>query len=167
MQHVERTHCLCSKQKSSEFISLARPTLHRKRKGLIMLKLYEMSSKSAICCSMVTVVLRKMLTAAKHIVMYICYSTITSAIYKERGSHWSWQHSATVTTRWLQCDQTLPLPAKGGACEIHNQLSFSRFLAVLMEDSSPRSFFTISGLTSSCSITQYTNLEPYCTNLQI
>lgn len=34
-----------------------------------------------------------------------------------------------------------------------------------MEDSSSRSFFTISGLTPSCSITQYTNREPYCTNL--
>ena len=31
------------------------------------------------------------------------------AIYEERGSDWSRQVSAMVTTRWLQCDQTLPL----------------------------------------------------------
>ena len=41
----------------------------------------------------------------------------TDAIYKERGSHWSQLVSAVVTTQWLQHDQTLPLSAKGVACE--------------------------------------------------
>ena len=39
------------------------------------------------------------------------------AIYEERGSDWSHQVSAMVTTQWLQCDQTLPLSANGVACE--------------------------------------------------
>ena len=39
------------------------------------------------------------------------------AIYEERGSDWSNQVSAVVTTRWLQRDQTLPLSAKGVACK--------------------------------------------------
>ena len=30
----------------------------------------------------------------------------TDVIFKERGCHWSQQ---MATTRWLQCDQTLPL----------------------------------------------------------
>jgi len=42
----------------------------------------------------------------------------TDAIYEERGSDWSHQVSAMGTTRWLQCDQTLPLSAKGVACEL-------------------------------------------------
>ena len=37
--------------------------------------------------------------------------------YEERGSDWSHQVSAVGTTRWLQRDQTLPLSAKGVACE--------------------------------------------------
>ena len=42
----------------------------------------------------------------------------TDAIYEEHGSHWSQQASAMVTTRWMQCDQTLPsLSAKSVACE--------------------------------------------------
>ena len=39
------------------------------------------------------------------------------SIYEERGSDWSWQVSIVATTRWLQRDQTLPLSAKGVACE--------------------------------------------------
>ena len=39
------------------------------------------------------------------------------ASYEERGSDWSHQVSAVGTTRWLQCDQTLPLSVKGVACE--------------------------------------------------
>ena len=39
------------------------------------------------------------------------------AIYEERGSDWPHQVSAVGTTRWLHRDQTLPLPAKGVACE--------------------------------------------------
>jgi len=39
------------------------------------------------------------------------------AIYKECRSDWSHQVSAVGTTQWLQCDQTLPLSAKGVACE--------------------------------------------------
>jgi len=35
----------------------------------------------------------------------------------KRGSDWSHQVSAMGTTRWLQRDQTLPLSAKGVACE--------------------------------------------------
>ena len=38
-------------------------------------------------------------------------------IYKERGSDWSHQVSVVATTQWLQRDQTLPLSAKGVACE--------------------------------------------------
>ena len=41
----------------------------------------------------------------------------TDASYKERGSDWSHQVSVVATTRWLQRDQTLPLSAKGVACE--------------------------------------------------
>ena len=41
----------------------------------------------------------------------------TNAICKERGSDWSHQVSAVATTRWLPCDQTLPLSVKGVACE--------------------------------------------------
>ena len=55
-----------------------------------------------------------MLTSAKHVVMY---SMITDAIYKKCGSDWSHQVSALATTQWLQCDLTLPLSAKGVACE--------------------------------------------------
>ena len=50
----------------------------------------------------------KMLTSAKHVVMYL-YSMTTDAIYKEHGSDWSHQVSAVGTTRWLQHDQTLSL----------------------------------------------------------
>ena len=57
-----------------------------------------------------------MLTSAKHFVTYL-YSMTTDAIYEERGSDWSHQVSAVGTTRWLQHDQTLPLSAKGVACE--------------------------------------------------
>ena len=39
------------------------------------------------------------------------------AIYEERRSDWSQQDLVVGTTRWLQCDQTLPLSAKGVACE--------------------------------------------------
>ena len=39
------------------------------------------------------------------------------AIYEEHRSDWSHQVSAVETTRWLQRDQTLPLSAKGVACE--------------------------------------------------
>ena len=38
-------------------------------------------------------------------------------IYEEHGSDWSHQVSALATTQWLQRDQTLPLFAKGVACE--------------------------------------------------
>ena len=41
----------------------------------------------------------------------------TDAIYKERGSDWLHQVSTVGTTQWLQCDHTLPLSAKGVACE--------------------------------------------------
>ena len=41
----------------------------------------------------------------------------TDAIYEEHGSDWSQQDLVVGTTRWLQCDQTLPLSAKGVACE--------------------------------------------------
>jgi len=37
----------------------------------------------------------------------------TDAIYEERGSDWSHQASAVATTRWLQCDQTLPSLCEG------------------------------------------------------
>ena len=49
----------------------------------------------------------------------------TDAIYEERRSHWSLQVSAMAITRWLQCDQTLPLSAKGVACETIDQLMIS------------------------------------------
>ena len=49
----------------------------------------------------------------------------TDAIYKERGSDWSHQVSSVGTTRWLQCDQTLPLSAKGVACESHQHANRS------------------------------------------
>ena len=41
----------------------------------------------------------------------------TNAICEERGSDWSHQVSVVATTRWLQCDQTLPLSVKGVACK--------------------------------------------------
>ena len=41
----------------------------------------------------------------------------TDAIYEECGSDWSHQVFVVETTRWLQHDQTLPLSAKGVACE--------------------------------------------------
>ena len=41
----------------------------------------------------------------------------TDAICEERGSDWSHRVSVVATTRWLQCDQTLPLSAKGVACK--------------------------------------------------
>jgi len=41
----------------------------------------------------------------------------TDAIYEERESDWSHQVSVVGTTQWLQRDQTLPLSAKGVACE--------------------------------------------------
>ena len=41
----------------------------------------------------------------------------TDAIFEERESDWSHQVFAVGTTRWLQCDQTLPLSVKGVACE--------------------------------------------------
>ena len=44
----------------------------------------------------------------------------TDVIYEERRSDWSHQVSVVVTTRWLQHDQTLPLSAKGMACETNN-----------------------------------------------
>ena len=57
-----------------------------------------------------------MLTSAKQVVT--CMTT--DAIYEERGSDWSHQVSAVDTTRWLQHNQTLPLSAKGVACETSN-----------------------------------------------
>ena len=39
------------------------------------------------------------------------------AIYEEHGPDWSHQVSVMATTQWLQRDQTLPLSAKGVACE--------------------------------------------------
>ena len=39
------------------------------------------------------------------------------AIYEERESDWSQQDLVVGTTQWLQHDQTLPLSAKGVACE--------------------------------------------------
>ena len=45
------------------------------------------------------------------------YSMTMDGIYEEHRSDWSRQVSAVVTTRWLQCDQTLPLSVKGVACE--------------------------------------------------
>ena len=41
----------------------------------------------------------------------------TDVIYEECESDWSRQVSVMATTRWLQRDQTLPLSAKGVACE--------------------------------------------------
>ena len=41
----------------------------------------------------------------------------TDAIYEERRSDWSHPVSVVATTQWLQRDQTLPLSAKGVACE--------------------------------------------------
>ena len=38
-------------------------------------------------------------------------------IYEEHGSDWSHQVSAVGTTQWLPHNQTLPLSAKGVACE--------------------------------------------------
>ena len=55
----------------------------------------------------------KMLASAKH----RTYSMTTDTICEERGSDWSNQVSVVATTRWLQCDQTLPLSVKGVACE--------------------------------------------------
>ena len=55
-----------------------------------------------------------MLASAKRDVLY---SMTTDAICEERGSDWSNQVSVVATTRWLQCDQTLPLSVKGVACE--------------------------------------------------
>ena len=49
----------------------------------------------------------------------------TNAIYEEHGSDWSHQVSAVGTTRWLQHDQTLPLSAKGVACETRRYLNVS------------------------------------------
>ena len=57
-----------------------------------------------------------MLTSAKHIVTQL-YSMTMDVIYEERGSDWSQQDLVVGTTRWLQRDQTLPLSAKGVACE--------------------------------------------------
>ena len=51
----------------------------------------------------------KILTSAKHVTI--------DTIYEECGSHWSQQVSVLVTTRLLQCDQTLPISAKGVACK--------------------------------------------------
>ena len=48
----------------------------------------------------------------------------TDAIYEERGSDWSQQDLVVGTTRWLQCDQTLPLSVKGVACETSLQLRY-------------------------------------------
>ena len=42
---------------------------------------------------------------------------MTADAIKEHGSDWSNQVSVAATTRRLQCDQTLPLPVKGVACE--------------------------------------------------
>ena len=41
----------------------------------------------------------------------------TEAIHEERGFDWSHQVSTVGTTQWLQRNQTLPLSAKGVACE--------------------------------------------------
>jgi len=41
----------------------------------------------------------------------------TDAIYEECRSDWSQQDLVVGTTQWLQRDQTLPLSAKGVACE--------------------------------------------------
>jgi len=57
-----------------------------------------------------------MLTSAKHVATYLYFMT-TDAIYEKRGSDWSHQVFVMGTTRWLQRDQTLPLSAKGVACE--------------------------------------------------
>ena len=51
----------------------------------------------------------------------------TDAIYKERGSDWSHQVFVVGTTWWLQRDQTLPLSAKGVACET-NLISHEKIL---------------------------------------
>ena len=64
----------------------------------------------------------KMLTSAKHIVTQLCSMTM-DAIYEERGSDWSRQVSVVATTRWLQRDQTLPLSAKGVACETKTNIN--------------------------------------------
>jgi len=50
----------------------------------------------------------------------------TDAIYKERGPDWSHQVSAVGTSRWLQCDQNVPLSAKGVACETRNKATPGR-----------------------------------------
>ncbi len=47
-----------------------------------------------------------------------------------------------------------------------NGSSGIRFLAVLIDSSKSFNFFITSGLTDSCSSTQDTSLDPYCTNLQ-
>ena len=52
----------------------------------------------------------------------------TDAIYEERGSDWSQQDLVMGTTRWLQNDQTLPLSAKGVACETMFRLLQFRLL---------------------------------------
>ena len=54
-----------------------------------------------------------MLASAKH----VTYSMTTDAICEECGSDWSNQVSLVATTRWLQCDRTLPLSVKDVACE--------------------------------------------------
>ena len=41
----------------------------------------------------------------------------TDTICEERRSDWSNQVAVVATTRWLQCDQTLPLSEKGVVCE--------------------------------------------------
>ena len=59
----------------------------------------------------------------------------TYATYEECGSHWPQQVSAVVTTQWLQHNQTLPLSAKGVACETIERLQgvWPKIISVAME----------------------------------
>ena len=61
-----------------------------------------------------------MLTSAKHAVTEL-YSVTMDAHYEERGFEWSHRVFVVATTRWLQRDQTLPLSAKGVACETRSE----------------------------------------------
>ena len=58
------------------------------------------------------------------------------AIYKEHRSDWSHQVSAVATTEWLQHDQTLPLSAKGVACETKHRHLDSNVSKILQLDQS-------------------------------
>ena len=60
----------------------------------------------------------------------------TDVIYEERGSDWSQQDLVVGRTRWLQRDQTLPLSAKGVACETKHRHLDSNVSEILQLDQS-------------------------------